>query len=71
MTALMSLVALVGKSPECVHPHLSVLVEAIIRPPRDFYEVEDLGPKRFRAGNRVWQRKDLELRNVRGHISPP
>ncbi|CAD7938156.1 unnamed protein product [Amoebophrya sp. A25] len=42
-------------------------VDAIIRPPRDTYTLDDLGPKRFRTGQRVWHRKDLELVNARGH----
>ncbi|CAD7954060.1 unnamed protein product [Amoebophrya sp. A120] len=42
-------------------------VDAIIRPPRDQYTLDELGPKRFRSGTTVWHRKDLQLFNERGH----
>jgi len=38
----------------------------IIRPPRHMYEVQDLGPKRFRIQGSTYTRKDLELINRRG-----
>ena len=41
------------------------LVDAIIRPPRDVYNPEDLGPVRFRVGKKVWKRVDLTLKNQR------
>ncbi len=41
---------------------------AIIRPPRDPYKTEDLGPKSFIIEGIRMQRTDLELKNPRGHI---
>eukprot|EP01089_Gocevia_fonbrunei_P020454 TRINITY_DN7637_c0_g1_i1.p1 TRINITY_DN7637_c0_g1~~TRINITY_DN7637_c0_g1_i1.p1 ORF type:complete len:389 (+),score=57.68 TRINITY_DN7637_c0_g1_i1:139-1305(+) len=43
----------------------SILVDAIIRPPRLTYDTEDLGPKKFRIGMRTFERTDLELKNDR------
>ncbi|KAL6046202.1 Alpha/beta hydrolase, related [Balamuthia mandrillaris] len=43
------------------------LVDAIVRPPRFTYDVEDLGPARFRIGRRRFQRTDLRVTNERGH----
>eukprot|EP00941_MAST-03F_sp_MAST-3F-sp1_P004938 g4938.t1 len=42
------------------------LVNAIIRPPRARYSIEDLGPVKFRIGNRDCQRRDFQLINDRG-----
>jgi len=39
---------------------------AIIRPPRDLYEDEALGPKEFSMRDRTYQRHEVELRNPRG-----
>jgi pimeloyl-ACP methyl ester carboxylesterase len=43
------------------------LWKAIIRPPREQYEVSDLGPTQFMIGGRVFKRTDIELNNPRGH----
>eukprot|EP01122_Echinamoeba_exundans_P001789 TRINITY_DN1177_c0_g1_i2.p1 TRINITY_DN1177_c0_g1~~TRINITY_DN1177_c0_g1_i2.p1 ORF type:complete len:535 (+),score=122.08 TRINITY_DN1177_c0_g1_i2:106-1710(+) len=43
------------------------LVNAIIRPPRFEYDLEDLGSPDFRLGGRQYFRKDVELKNSRGH----
>jgi pimeloyl-ACP methyl ester carboxylesterase len=45
----------------------SELWKAIIRPPRDHYEIKDLGPTVFSIENRTYQRTDLPLKNSRGH----
>lgn len=45
----------------------SQLWKAIIRPPKDLYEIEDLGPKDLLVGGIRVQRTDLELTNPRGH----
>ncbi|EER18983.1 Protein C14orf29, putative [Perkinsus marinus ATCC 50983] len=42
------------------------LWKAIIRPPRDRYELKDLGPKRFRIAGQVIHRTDLVLENPYG-----
>lgn len=42
------------------------LYKAIIRPPRDTYNVKDLGPTVFSIGNRTYQRTDKTLRNPKG-----
>lgn len=44
----------------------SVLWKMIIRPPRDRYHIEELGPVRFRIGDRQYERTDLQLENNRG-----
>mmetsp|Transcript_62481 Transcript_62481/g.116105 ORF Transcript_62481/g.116105 Transcript_62481/m.116105 type:complete len:391 (-) Transcript_62481:247-1419(-) len=41
------------------------LWKAIIRPPRDVYELKDLGPTVFSLENRTYQRTDVSLRNSR------
>eukprot|EP00439_Symbiodinium_sp_Y106_P036611 s763_g4.t1 len=38
----------------------------VIRPPRDLYSPEELGPDKFRLGKRVYARKDMELTSRRG-----
>jgi alpha/beta superfamily hydrolase len=43
-----------------------VLVEAIIRPPRVEYTIEDMGSPNIRLGNRTFRREDFELVNGRG-----
>mmetsp|Transcript_45537 Transcript_45537/g.108275 ORF Transcript_45537/g.108275 Transcript_45537/m.108275 type:complete len:397 (+) Transcript_45537:95-1285(+) len=43
----------------------SELWKAIIRPPRDTYELKDLGPTVFSLENRTYQRTDVCLRNSR------
>eukprot|EP00746_Dinoflagellata_sp_MGD_P040959 gnl/MRDRNA2_/MRDRNA2_198900_c0_seq1.p1 gnl/MRDRNA2_/MRDRNA2_198900_c0~~gnl/MRDRNA2_/MRDRNA2_198900_c0_seq1.p1 ORF type:complete len:427 (-),score=70.80 gnl/MRDRNA2_/MRDRNA2_198900_c0_seq1:5-1246(-) len=45
----------------------SELWKAIIRPPRDTYEIKDLGPTVFSIENRTYQRTDTQLKNPRGH----
>lgn len=44
------------------------LVNAIIRPPRAQYEIDDLGPKRFRLGQRQFQRTEVQVKNYDGMI---
>lgn len=46
----------------------SMLWKMVIRPPRDVYEPEDLGPAKFRVGMQAFQRIDLQLRSPRGHL---
>lgn len=50
-----------------LHEQYSELWRAIIRPPRDTYEIKDLGPTVFSIENRTYQRTDLPLKNSRGH----
>jgi len=45
----------------------SELWKAIIRPPRDTYDIKDLGPTVFSIENRTYQRTDTSLKNSRGH----
>lgn len=42
------------------------LWKSIIRPPREQYEMSDLGPKEFMLGEAEFKRTDLELTNPRG-----
>ena len=42
------------------------LVNAIIRPPRSKYDASELGPTQFSFCNKVFRRKDLVLKNIRG-----
>ena len=42
------------------------LWKAIIRPPREEYSLEDLGPTKFDINHRIFQRTDLKLQNSRG-----
>jgi len=42
------------------------LWKAVIRPPRDKYELKDLGPSVFSIENRTYQRTDLMMKNPRG-----
>jgi len=44
----------------------SELWKAVIRPPRDNYDIKDLGPTVFSIENRTYQRTDLSLKNPRG-----
>mmetsp|Transcript_24515 Transcript_24515/g.39288 ORF Transcript_24515/g.39288 Transcript_24515/m.39288 type:complete len:539 (-) Transcript_24515:141-1757(-) len=46
----------------------SMLWKMIIRPPRDVYSLEELGPAKFRLGKRVYERKDLQLRSPNGFL---
>mmetsp|Transcript_7732 Transcript_7732/g.14605 ORF Transcript_7732/g.14605 Transcript_7732/m.14605 type:complete len:335 (+) Transcript_7732:82-1086(+) len=46
----------------------SMLWKLVIRPPRDVYLTEELGPAKFRIDKRVYERKDFELRSPRGHL---
>eukprot|EP00419_Tripos_fusus_P067391 CAMPEP_0172921124 /NCGR_PEP_ID=MMETSP1075-20121228/205305_1 /TAXON_ID=2916 /ORGANISM="Ceratium fusus, Strain PA161109" /LENGTH=503 /DNA_ID=CAMNT_0013781243 /DNA_START=47 /DNA_END=1556 /DNA_ORIENTATION=+ len=43
-----------------------MLWKIVIRPPRDLYSPEELGPVKFRLGKRVYERRDLQLRSSRG-----
>ncbi|KAF2074363.1 hypothetical protein CYY_004339 [Polysphondylium violaceum] len=47
--------------------HYDSLCNMIIRPPRCYYTVEDMGPKSFRIGAMTFVRNDFELINARGH----
>ena len=42
------------------------LVNLLIRPDRDEYTMEDLGPEIFYLNNEVYLRKDMEIINNRG-----
>jgi len=42
------------------------LWKAIIRPPKDDYSIDDLGPKDFRIGDKIIHRSDLKIKNKRG-----
>lgn len=42
------------------------LIEAVIRPPRRDYTIEQLGPTRFTMGSRIFTRTDVRLPNDRG-----
>ena len=44
----------------------SSLWKAIIRPPKDDYSYEDLGPKRFLVNRRECKRTDVDIKNGRG-----
>uniref|UniRef100_A0A7S1MDD3 Serine aminopeptidase S33 domain-containing protein n=1 Tax=Alexandrium catenella TaxID=2925 RepID=A0A7S1MDD3_ALECA len=44
----------------------NMLWKMVIRPPRDLYSPEELGPAKFRLGKRVYERRDLQLRSGRG-----
>jgi len=46
----------------------NMLWKMIIRPPRDVYSLEELGPNKFRLGKRVYERRDLQLKSPRGHL---
>jgi len=46
----------------------NMLWKMIIRPPRDVYSLEELGPAKFRLGKRIYERRDLQLRSARGHV---
>jgi len=43
-----------------------MLWKMVIRPPRDLYAPDELGPVKFRLGKRVYERHDLQLQGVRG-----
>jgi len=49
-----------------INEQYSELWKAVIRPPRDTYEIKDLGPTVFSIENRTYQRTDLSLKNSRG-----
>ncbi|CAE7809119.1 yqkD [Symbiodinium sp. CCMP2592] len=42
------------------------LWKAVIRPPRDHYEIKDLGPPVFSIESKTFQRTDISLKNFRG-----
>lgn len=44
----------------------NMLWKMVIRPPRDLYSPEELGPAKFRLGKRVYERHDLQLHSTRG-----
>ena len=44
------------------------LWKAIIRPPRDYYREEDLGPSAFEFNGRLYIRKDFEIIDFRGKL---
>lgn len=46
----------------------NMLWKMVIRPPRDLYSPEELGPSKFRLGKRVYERQDLQLRSSRGKL---
>lgn len=46
----------------------NMLWKMIIRPPRDVYSLEELGPAKFRLGKRIYERIDLQLESCRGHV---
>lgn len=46
----------------------NLLWKLIIRPPRAQYDIASLGPPRFRIGNDIFVRKDLQLTNDRGLV---
>merc|ERR1719346_746592 len=46
----------------------NMLWKMVIRPPRDMYSPEELGPSKFRLGKRVYERHDLQLRSSRGKL---
>jgi pimeloyl-ACP methyl ester carboxylesterase len=49
-----------------LHEQYAELWKAIIRPPRDQYELSELGPATFSIKDKTYQRSDLTLRNPRG-----
>lgn len=46
----------------------NMLWKMVIRPPRDLYLQEELGPAKFRLGRHVFERKDLVLQGPRGSL---
>lgn len=42
------------------------LVNSFIRPPRDVYTMDDLGPKEFQVKGKRYQRRDIGLTNPKG-----
>jgi cephalosporin-C deacetylase-like acetyl esterase len=42
------------------------LWKAVIRPPRDDYKIEDLGPEKFTISGKNYMRTDFDLKNPRG-----
>lgn len=45
---------------------MNSLVNLLVRPDRDEYTLEDLGPEIFYLNNEVYLRKDMEIINNRG-----
>lgn len=43
-----------------------MLWKMVIRPPRDMYALEELGPEKFRLGKKIYIRRDLQLMSNRG-----
>lgn len=43
-----------------------MLWKMVIRPPRDMYALEELGPEKFRLGKKIYIRRDLQLMSSRG-----
>lgn len=46
----------------------NMLWKMVIRPPRDMYSPDELGPSKFRLGKRVYERRDLQLKSTRGTL---
>eukprot|EP00929_Paragymnodinium_shiwhaense_P117323 TRINITY_DN8778_c0_g4_i1.p1 TRINITY_DN8778_c0_g4~~TRINITY_DN8778_c0_g4_i1.p1 ORF type:complete len:502 (+),score=146.55 TRINITY_DN8778_c0_g4_i1:129-1634(+) len=44
----------------------NMLWKMVIRPPRDVYTMEELGPPKFRLGKEIFERHDLQLKSKRG-----
>jgi len=40
----------------------------VIRPPRDLYALDELGPEKFRLGKKIYIRQDLQLKSARGFL---
>ncbi|CAE7863402.1 ABCF3 [Symbiodinium necroappetens] len=49
-----------------IHEQYTELWKAVIRPPRDHYEIKDLGPPVFSIESKTFQRTDISLKNPRG-----
>jgi len=45
----------------------NTLWKIIIRPPRDVYALEELGPAKFVLGQRLYERRDMQLKSCRGY----
>eukprot|EP00929_Paragymnodinium_shiwhaense_P117324 TRINITY_DN8778_c0_g5_i1.p1 TRINITY_DN8778_c0_g5~~TRINITY_DN8778_c0_g5_i1.p1 ORF type:complete len:500 (+),score=88.43 TRINITY_DN8778_c0_g5_i1:148-1647(+) len=51
-----------------VNDTYNMLWKMVIRPPRDLYTPDELGPAKFRLGRTVYERKDLQLQSERGSL---
>eukprot|EP00931_Biecheleriopsis_adriatica_P041802 TRINITY_DN23849_c0_g1_i1.p1 TRINITY_DN23849_c0_g1~~TRINITY_DN23849_c0_g1_i1.p1 ORF type:complete len:505 (+),score=111.56 TRINITY_DN23849_c0_g1_i1:84-1598(+) len=45
-----------------------MLWKMVIRPPRDLYALDELGPEKFRLGKKIYIRQDLQLKSARGFL---